>query len=319
MWNHLSQCKKNPCRKEDTSKKILSFRSKKEGECGSTNLIDVGFNKEACRATYARMIIRDELPFTFLKGEGFRKFCSIACPKLDPPSRVAVTRDVCQLYLEKKKKLRSLFMNNSSMVSLTTDTWTSIQNINSMVVTAHFIDSEWKLHKRILNFCEIANHKGETIGKLIESCLIEWQIEKVFTITVDNASTNDVGIAYIKRRIINWNGLILDGEFLHIYCCAHITNLIVGEGLKDHIISIDIIRRVVMYIRSLPSMLVKFKSCVEKEKIESKKLLSLDVPTRWNSTYLMLENAIKFQKAFERMATTFVILITSLQQKKRLE
>ena len=251
-----------------------------------------------------------------LKGEGFRKICSIACPKFDPPSRVAITRYVCQLYLEKKKKLRSLFMNNSSMVSLTKDTWTSIQNINSMVVTAHFIDIEWKLHKRILNFCEIANHKGETIGKLIESCLIEWQIEKVFTITVDNASTNDVGIAYIKRRIINWNGLVLDGEFLHIYCCAHITNLIVGEGLKDHIISIDLIRRVVMYVRALPSMLVKFKSCVEKEKIESKKLLSLDVPTRWNSTYLMLENAIKFQKAFERMVTTFVILITNLQQKK---
>ena len=151
---------------------------------------------------------------------------------------------------------------------------------------------------------------------MIESCLIEWQIEKVFTITVDNASANDVGIAYIKRRIINWNGLILDGEFLHIYCCAHITNLIVGEGLKDHIISIDLIHRVVMYVRSLPSTLVKFKSCVEKEKIESKKLLSLDVPTRWNSTYLMLENAIKLQKALERMVTTFVILIRNLQQKK---
>ena len=121
MWNLLSQCKKNPRRKEDTSKKILSFRSKKEGECDSTNLIDVGFNKEACRAACARMIIRDELPFTFVKGERFRKFCSIACPKFDPPSRVAITRDVCQLYLE-KKKLRSLFMNNSSMVSLTTDT-----------------------------------------------------------------------------------------------------------------------------------------------------------------------------------------------------
>ena len=25
------------------------------------------------------------------------------------------------------------------------------------------------------------------------------------------------------------------------------------------------------------------------------------MPTRWNSTYIMLESAIKFQKAFERM------------------
>ena len=63
-------------------------------------------------------------------------------------------------------------MNNSPMVSLTIDTWTFIQNINYMIVTTHFIDSEWKLHRRILNFCQIATHKGETIGKLIESCLI---------------------------------------------------------------------------------------------------------------------------------------------------
>ena len=29
-------------------------------------------------------------------------------------------------------------------------------------------------------------------------------------------------------------------------------------------------------------------------------MLSLDVPTRWNSTYLMLDTAEKFEKAFER-------------------
>ncbi|XP_023750324.2 zinc finger BED domain-containing protein RICESLEEPER 2-like [Lactuca sativa] len=34
-------------------------------------------------------------------------------------------------------------------------------------------------------------------------------------------------------------------------------------------------------------------------KIESKSLVSLDVETRWNSTYLMLESVIKFQDAFD--------------------
>ena len=133
-----------------------------------------------------------------------------------------------------------------------------------MVFTAYFIDSEWKLHKNILNFCQISNHKGEIIGKLIESCLIEWWIEKVVTIIVDNASTNDVAIAYIKRMIKNWNGLVLDSEFLYMCFCAHITNLIVSDGLKDHIPSIDLIRCAVRYVRCSPSRLVKFKACVEK-------------------------------------------------------
>ncbi|WOL00210.1 zinc finger BED domain-containing protein RICESLEEPER 2-like [Canna indica] len=46
--------------------------------------------------------------------------------------------------------------------------------------------------------------------------------------------------------------------------------------------------------------LQRFKTCVEKEKIESKALLRLDVPTRWNSTYQTLEVALRFERAFER-------------------
>ena len=40
---------------------------------------------------------------------------------------------------------------------------------------------------------------------------------------------------------------------------------------------------------------------MERLGIESKSLLCLDVPTRWNSTYLMLETAQKFEKVFMRM------------------
>ena len=37
------------------------------------------------------------------------------------------------------------------------------------------------------------------------------------------------------------------------------------------------------------------------KKIQSKSLLSLDVSTRWNSTYLMLEATEKFETTFDRM------------------
>lgn len=172
-----------------------------------------------------------------------------------------------------------------------------------MVITAHFIDSEWKLQKRILNFCTLPDHKGETIGKVIESCLLEWGIERVFTITVDNASSNELAINYVKKKLKNWseNGLVLDGDFLHMRCCAHILNLIVNEGLKDLHVSISRIRNAVKYVKSSPARLKKFKICVEHERIEGAGLVVQDVSTRWNSTYLMLESALKFQKAFERM------------------
>ena len=50
---------------------------------------------------------------------------------------------------------------------------------------------------KVLSFCQVTNHKGETIGGTIESCLLECGIDKIFMITVDNASSNDVAISYV--------------------------------------------------------------------------------------------------------------------------
>ena len=47
-------------------------------------------------------------------------------------------------------------------------------------------------------------------------------------------------------------------------------------------------------MRASPARFEKFQECVENEKIKAKCLLSLDVPTMWNSTYLMLDCALKF-------------------------
>ncbi|KAK2633714.1 hypothetical protein Ddye_028506 [Dipteronia dyeriana] len=249
------------------------------------------------------MTVLDELPFSFVEREGFRHFCSIASPKFDLPSRTTIARDINQLYLDEKVVLKSMFSFNKKRVCVTTYCWTSIQNTNYMVVTAHFFNSGWELHKRILNFCVLPNHKGETIGKIIEACLLDWSIDRVFTITVDNASANDVAIKYVKNKLSNWvaDGIILECEFFYVRCCAHILNPIVTEGLKDLRESIISIRNGVRYVRSSPSRLYKIKKCDEHEKIECKGNVILDVCTRWNFTYLMLGSDLKFQKAFERL------------------
>ena len=95
------------------------------------------------------------------------------------------------------------------------------------------------------------------------------------TVTVDNASANDVAVNYLKKKLKNWKGdaMILDGDYLHLWCCAHIFNIIVTEGLKEMHDSITSIRNAIMYVRSSGLRLHKFKSCVEREKIEYKGIL----------------------------------------------
>ncbi|KAK4403849.1 Zinc finger BED domain-containing protein RICESLEEPER 2 [Sesamum angolense] len=70
---------------------------------------------------------------------------------------------------------------------------------------------------------------------------------RIFTITVDNASSNDTIVAYLRRKFVNQGTAILGGKFLHMRCVAHIINLIVKDGLKELNESIERVRTVVRY------------------------------------------------------------------------
>ncbi|GKA01861.1 zinc finger BED domain-containing protein RICESLEEPER 2-like protein, partial [Tanacetum coccineum] len=81
--------------------------------------------------------------------------------------------------------------------SVTTDMWKSTnQKIEYMVLTGHFVDSNWRLQKRVLSFIHLPPpHRGTDIADNLYKCFKDWNIEnKVFTISVDNASNNDKAI-----------------------------------------------------------------------------------------------------------------------------
>lgn len=140
---------------------------------------------------------------------------------------------------------------------------------------------------------------------VVENCLASWEIEKVFSITIDNASSNNTAVSYLKKKFVLRNGCIFGGKYLHLCCIAHIINLIVVDGLKSLKTAISRITNAVRYVRRSPSGLKKLKDCIAIEKIESKSSVCLDVRTRWNSTYLMLDSAVKFESAFNRLDYVF--------------
>ncbi|KAI4334784.1 hypothetical protein L6164_013494 [Bauhinia variegata] len=168
-----------------------------------------------------------------------------------------------------------------------------------MCVTSHYIGNDWELNIKILAFCPIADHKGETIGKWLEKIIKEWGISKVCT--VDNASSNNVALSYLVRRLNDVHETILKGEFIHLRCYAHILNLIVSVGLKEIDSSIERIRAAIRYVRSSPQRMSFFMQAAEYGQIDYKKKLCLDVPTRWNSMYLRLDCVEKIEKAFARL------------------
>jgi hypothetical protein len=103
-------------------------------------------------------------------------------------------KDCLKLYIKDKNTLKNTFLITGQRVCLTTDTWTSVQNMSYMCVAGHFIDPNWTCHKRILAFHQVLDHKGQTIAKELEECLVEWGIHGMLTISVDNASANENAI-----------------------------------------------------------------------------------------------------------------------------
>nr|KAJ0198872.1 hypothetical protein LSAT_V11C600301960 [Lactuca sativa] len=238
------------------------------------------FDQNESQKALAHMLVVDELPFSFVEGAGFRYYNSVTQPLFKVPCRSTSTTDVYQLFIYEKEKNRDFIIKNVGRICLTTDTWTSKQQSCYMCLTAHFIDNEWKLKKK--------SHRGVDIGKMVEKCLTEWEIENVFTISVDNASAKD------------FSKLQKCGKWMHIRCIAHNLNLVVQDGIKKVDKAVEIVRWAVKWIRQPPSRIHKFTEFAKVANPGITKHLKRDVPTRWNSTYHMLEIAQAYQKTFER-------------------
>ena len=111
------------------------------------------------------------------------------------------------------------------------------------------LQTDWKLHKRILNFCLISSYISDVTRKAIEKCLHDQGIDKVFTITIDNVSSNDIAISYLKRKMNNLGTLIQERKFLHLLCITCIFNFIISDWLKEMNESIAHVRGVLRYLR----------------------------------------------------------------------
>ncbi|XP_026454810.1 zinc finger BED domain-containing protein RICESLEEPER 2-like [Papaver somniferum] len=256
LQHHLDKCQKyknemNEARAD--GQQTLDFQPCKLGE--EPQLVGVSFSQDACRRALIRFIVTDEMAFRIVEGEGFIAFCKYLEPRFKLPSRMTIYRDVCKLFLTEKANLKSYFKAN--------------KNYNYMVVTAHFIDHHWKLHKRIICFCLIDSH--------------------------------EVVVDYLRKRVQSWGSALLGAKHLHVRCAAHVLALVVKDGMKKYHTSLLRIRAVVKYVTKSPARYKRFTEDAESERIDCKKGLILDVRTRWNFTYLMLVAAERYEKAFERL------------------
>ena len=120
------------------------------------------------------------------------------------------------------------------------------------------------------------SHKGKEIENVMESCIIDWGIEdKLSCLTVDNVSSNNVGVAYLNDNL--GDKLVLDGDFFHIRCATYVLNLVMKDGLSKAKDSIHNIRCAIRYMRSSPTRSTLFDTSAKVVKVPYKGSLCLCV------------------------------------------
>jgi len=169
MRNHLTRCKENP-NKESFKKQKLSSSTTEGVSVGPSPTISK-FDQNASRMKLVKMFVKFELPFRFVENEDFHDFAWFLQPRFEVPSRTTLRPEKWELHEEEKAKLKSFLSKQCGRVWLFTNTWTSIQNLNCMSLTAHFVDDDWKLQKKILIFSQTTGHSGELIAKHVQACL----------------------------------------------------------------------------------------------------------------------------------------------------
>ncbi|XP_028778035.1 zinc finger BED domain-containing protein RICESLEEPER 2-like [Neltuma alba] len=299
LWRHVGSCLQRKLHTSSQQKQpTIPFQPSNQ----SVNpFIAPGarYSNEKMREIMATAIMVHEHPFNIVEDEVWMWGFQYANSEFQKISRKTARSDCLAIYEAEKKQLKAL-LQGVSKISLTTDMWKSAHQVAEyMVITGHFIDAGWNLQKRVLSFVKVpAPRRGIDVADAIFKCLKAWGIEnKVFSISVDNASYNDSCLRALKDTLSLSSSLPLGGSLFHVRCCAHILNLLVQDGLGRIRDIIHNVRESVKYINYNDSRLKAFCDVVEQKRLKEKKLI-IDCPTRWNSTYKMLSTALKFKVVF---------------------
>jgi hypothetical protein len=131
--------------------------------------------------------------------------------------------------------------------------------------------------------------------------VLNWNLDKkMFALSLDNAAANKVAVDIVIDNAKDL--LICGGKFFHVRCANHILNLVAKDGLAVIGNAIGNIRMFITTIKRSPLQSEAFEKCAKECDLDTKKALSLDVATRWNSTYIMIRDAIYYKDAFDRLA-----------------
>ncbi|KAF5459193.1 hypothetical protein F2P56_023171 [Juglans regia] len=263
------------------------------------------FDQDRCRNEIARMIIMHDYPLHMVEHPGFIAFVQNIQPRFNMVSFNTVQGDCVATYLMEKQNLMKFIEGMPGRVCLTLDMWTSSQTVGYVFITGLFIDSDWKMHRRILNVIMEPYPDSDTaLSHAVAACLSDWNLEsKLFSLTF-NQPPSEAAVENLRPLLAIKNPLILNGQLLVSNCIARTLSSMAKDVLGAGQGIIKKIRDSVKYVKTSEAHEGKFVELKEQLQVPSERSLSIDDQTQWNTTYQMLVASSELKEVFSCLDTS---------------
>nr|XP_020643858.1 zinc finger BED domain-containing protein 4 [Pogona vitticeps]XP_020643859.1 zinc finger BED domain-containing protein 4 [Pogona vitticeps]XP_020643860.1 zinc finger BED domain-containing protein 4 [Pogona vitticeps]XP_020643861.1 zinc finger BED domain-containing protein 4 [Pogona vitticeps]XP_020643862.1 zinc finger BED domain-containing protein 4 [Pogona vitticeps]XP_020643864.1 zinc finger BED domain-containing protein 4 [Pogona vitticeps]XP_020643865.1 zinc finger BED domain-containin len=251
----------------------------------------------------AEMIALDLQPYSFVDNIGFNRLLEYLQPQYSLPSPSYFSHTAIPDMYDSVKEIivSNLKEAESGVVHFTSGIWMSNQTREYITLTAHWVTFESRVRPQcedyhcsaLLNVSQIdCDYSGISVQKQLEYWWETW----VTSIGLQ------VGITVTDNQTIEKT--LNEGEHSSVQCFGHTINLIVNEAIKS--------QRMVQNLLSIARKICErvHRSAKAKEKLaELQKEYHLpqhqliqDVPSKWNTSFHMLERLIEQKRAIDEMS-----------------
>ena len=234
-----------------------------------------------------KMIALDNEPFTMVNHIGFNRLMKLLEPRYQLPSDKYFSETLIpEMYQKVYLKVKG-DVSSASHISITTDVWSSVAQDSYLSLTCHYITADFSRQQVCLHAAPFNDHHtGEHIAAMINKYFHSWSVtSKVHVVVRDNESNFVAGLR--------------DAGIPNIPCLAHTLQLVVKDGCLAQPAVVDLTakaRKLVGHYKHSNIALQSLLKIQEQLGLSPKRLIQ-DEPTRWNTTFYMLQRLLELKVA----------------------
>lgn len=254
-----------------------------------TKLTQSSTRHKAISQAIAKAIVLDLRPLDTVNDKGFINLIKVLEPRYELQSRTHITQTtIPAMFQTAKEKVRKI-LDNSQFIGLSTDGWTSRAARSYNTITAHVITDKWQMLDFVISTTEMhGSHTAENLTEDLQHNLEKWGINLSNTsITTDNAANIVLAIEKCNPQ-----------PMCHVRCMAHVLNLSTRKGLEVTQVQrlLSRVRKVVQYFHKSPLASNVLRRTLSQLEMQDLRPI-IDVTTRWNSSYDMVERYLHLYPA----------------------